>query len=161
MGECKFRNRLIKQIEYKYNVPFPSEGLVKQLRIASKQANQEVREFFLNESMGILIAESDNDKRNSFVNFKRKQLIERLEDFPKIININWVYNFSREFRELKAWKGVNLTSEEMRNSEKLVDEIKEVIKDDVMEFTAVPVHIANLREELLEMLKEYATKHNI
>jgi len=155
MGECKFRDRLIKQIEEKYNVPFPSEGLVKQLKIASKQANQEIRDFFINESMLILIAESDNDKRNSFVNFKRKQLIERLEKFPERININWVSNFSRDFREMKAWKGVNLNDDEMSNAEKLIDEVNELIKEDVMKFYTVPVNIEQLKEELLEKLKEY------
>lgn len=155
MGECKFRDRLIKQIEDKYDVPFPSEGLVKQLSMASKKANQGIREFFINESMEILIAESDNDKRNSFANFKRKQLIERLDKFPEKININWVSNFSRDFREMKAWKGVNLTDEEISNTEKLIDEINKLIKDDVMGFTAVPVNIEKLKEELLEKLKEY------
>lgn len=155
MGECKFRDRLIKQIEVKYDVPFPSEGLVKQLRRASKQTNQEIREFFINESMAILIAESDNDKRNSFVRFKRKQLLGRLEKFPEKININWVSNFSRDFREVKAWKGVNLTDDEMSKSENLIDEINELIKENVMEFIAVPVHIENLKEELINKLKEY------
>lgn len=152
MGQCNFRDRLINQIKDKYNVPFPSEGLVKQLRIASKLANQEIREFFINESMAILISESDHEKRNFFVNFKREQLIERLEKFPERININWVSNYSREIREIKAWKGANLTNAEISKSERLIDEINELIKEKVFEYHCVPIHIQKLKEELLKKL---------
>ncbi|MEZ5038859.1 MAG: hypothetical protein R2828_03180 [Saprospiraceae bacterium] len=82
-------------------------------------------------------------------------MIDRLEKFPEKININWVSNFSKDFRDVKAWKGVNLTDEEISNTEKLIDEINELIKDDVMGFAAVPVHIEKVKEELLEKLKEY------
>lgn len=155
MGECKFRARLIKQIEDKYNVQFPSEGLVKQLRTASKIANQEIREFFINESMEILIAASDQNNQTRFVNYKRKQLVNRLEQFPEKININWVSNFSREIRELKAWKGINLTNDEMNRSERLIDDINLLIKDDVMKLVEVTNHINGLKSELLGILKTY------
>ena len=57
MNECKFRDKLIEQIQGKYNVEFPATGLLGQLRKASKAANQGIHEFFISESMEILIKE--------------------------------------------------------------------------------------------------------
>jgi hypothetical protein len=155
MGECRFKEKLIKQIEDKYGVHLPSEGLVKQLRRASKKVNQEIREFFINESMEILIAESDHDNQNKFISYGRRQLIQQLEQFPKEVNINWVSNFSREIRELKAWTGANLTNEEMAKSERLVDEVNQLIKSDVMKLVNVPENIEILKKELLKKLYEH------
>lgn len=154
MRECQFRDRLIKQIEDKYNVPFPSEGLGKQLRIASKKANQEIRAFFIAESTQILIAASDQGGHNKFVNQSRKRLIERLEQFPEAININWIFNFSTTTRELKAWTGVNLTTAEMNTLDRLIDEVNQLIKHDVMEEAPVPEDMQALKDELLGMLKK-------
>jgi hypothetical protein len=152
-GECDFRQRLINQLVLKYGVQCPSEGFPKQLEIASKKANQKINEFFINESMEILIAESDNENRNGFINYSRKQLIEQLENFPEKINIFWPANFSKQLNELKAWKGVNLTIEEMNKAEMLIEQINEMIKADVMELVNVPAPIRILKDGLKEQLK--------
>lgn len=154
MGDCDFRDRLIRRIEQKYGVKFPSGGLVKQLRIASKKANQGINDFFINESMEILIAESDKESRNIFTSYCRKQMIEQLEKFPEKININWVLNFSPIIRELQAWRGVPLTTEEMSKAEMLIEQINEMIKADVMELVNVPAPIRILKDELNEQLRK-------
>ena len=155
MNECRFREKLIKQIENKYGVQFPSEGLEKQLRRASKKAKQEIKAFFINESVEILIAESDDDNQNKFISYQRRQFIQQLEQFPKEININWVSNFSRQIRELKAWTGANLTSDEMTKSERLVDEVNQLIKSDVFKLVTVPKNIETLKGELLKKIYKH------
>ena len=152
VNECRFREKLIKHIENKYGVQLPNEGLEKQLIRASKKAKQEIEAFFINESIKILIAESDHNNQNKFIIYKRRQLIQQLEQFPKEININWVSDFSREIRELKAWTGANLTNDEMTKSERLVEEVNQLIKSDVFKLVAVPEDIEMLKEELLDKL---------
>ena len=152
--ECDFRQRLIRQLAVKYGVECPSEGFSKQLKLASKKANQEIKEFFINESMEILIAESDKENRNGFVNYSRKQMIEQPEKFPEKINIIWVSNFARGIRELKEWKGVNLTIEERSNAEMLIEQINDLIKADVMEPVTVPAQVKFLKDELLKYLRK-------
>lgn len=141
MGECRFRDKLIEQIERKYGVPCPAEGLAKLLEIASKKTGQDLDAFFTDESMELLVMESDQANSNRFINYKRKQLIEMLEAFPEKVDLIWVSNFSREIMELKAWKGVNLTEAEMSESEEIIKKLKPL--DEIME----------LRNGLLEKLK--------
>ena len=155
MGECKFRGALVKNIADKYGVPYTIDGLLKQLQKASKKAGQEISEFLKNESMEILVAASDKDNRNAFVNIKRKQMIAHIEGFPEKINIMWVANLSMYIRAVQEWKGVNLTEEELTQSVRLRDEINQVIGRDIMALTAVPKHIVQLKDELLGKLKEY------
>jgi hypothetical protein len=119
--ECDFRQRLINQIALKYGVQCPSEGFSKQLKIAAKKVNQNVNDFFINESLEILIAESDKEGRNSFVNGIREGMIEQLESLPRRINMDWVTNFMMRVRESKEWTGVNLTIEEKRRAEILIE----------------------------------------
>ncbi|MEZ4911189.1 MAG: hypothetical protein R2774_10050 [Saprospiraceae bacterium] len=154
MNECKFRDKLIEQIQGKYNVAFPATGLLGQLRKASKAANQGIHEFFISESMEILIKESDQDNKNKFVNYKRKELINRLEQFPSEIDYNWVFNFANVFNELKAWKGVNLINEENILAQSLIDGINQLIKDRFLELVKVPNQLKSIKEILLTLLKE-------
>ncbi len=155
MGVCKFREKLIRQIKEKYDVQCPSEGLAKQLRRASRKAKQEISDFFVNESLKILVAESDNNNQNKFISYKRKQLVVQLEQLSKEISIRWVSNFSREIRDLKAWTGVNLTNDEITRAEKIVDVINQLIKDDVMKLVVVPEHIEILKIELIKKLNAH------
>jgi hypothetical protein len=152
-GECDFRERLINQLVAKYGVQCPSEGFSKQLELASEKSNQDIKEIFINESLEILIAESDKENRNIFANYCRKQMIEQLEKFPEKINSNWVSNFSPIIRELQAWRGVQLTTEEMSKAEILIEQINELIKAKVTELVSVPVPIRILKDELNEQLK--------
>ncbi|MBK9378389.1 MAG: hypothetical protein IPM86_09200 [Saprospiraceae bacterium] len=154
MNECKFRDKLIEQIQGKYNVEFPATGLLGQLRRASKAANQGIHEFFISESMEILIKESDQDNKNKFVNYKRKELINRLEQFPSEIDYNWVFNFANVFNELKAWKGVNLINEENILAQSLIDGINQLLKDRFLELVKVPKQLKSIKEILLTLLKE-------
>ncbi len=154
MRQCEFRNRLIRQIEDKHGVKIPSEGLAMQLSIASKQANQEIQEFFIAESMEILIAESDQNNKNRFINYNRKELIKQLTQFSETISSIWVLIFSQAIREIKAWKGANLTNEEISDSERLIDEINHLIKNNVMESVVVPESIKVLKDKLLEKLNK-------
>lgn len=152
MRECDFRSKLIRQIETKYGVFMPSEGLVKQLRIAARKVNQDVHAFFLNESMEILIAESDKDGANRFVNDKRMQLIEILEKLSDMIDMTWDWNFKNQIRDLQDWKGANLTLNETNHIEKLINEIR-LIEKDILEPIEVPKQVERAKEELLELLK--------
>ncbi len=154
MYECKFKDKLIKQIHNKYNIDFPSTGLVGQLRKASKVAKQGVHDFFINEAMEILITESDQENRNRFVNYNRKELIKRLEQFPLEINSNWVFNFTTVLNELEAWKGVNLTNEENILSHSLIDGINLILKDKYLELVRVPEQFTSIKEKLLSLLRE-------
>lgn len=155
MGECRFREQFTKKIKDKYGDQISNDGLAKLLREASKKGKREIGEFFFNESMEILIAESDNKNQSKFINLGRRQLIQLLEQLPKEININWVSNFSKEIIELKAWAGKNLTNEEITNSERLIGEIRQLIKRDVMKLVAVPENINKQKEELLNSLNKY------
>ncbi len=154
MHECGFREKLIKQIADKYGVQLLSEGFANQIKSASRKVKQKTEEFFLHESLQILVSESDNNNQNKFVRYCRKQLVQQLEQFPKEININWISNFSRNIRELKAWTGVNLTDDEMATSEKLIDKVNQLIKPDLMRLVAVPKKIEILKDELLHKINE-------
>ena len=154
MGECDFRDKLIRQIETEYGVFMPSEGLVKQLRIAARKVNQDVYEFFLNESVQILIAESDKDGANRFVNGKRKQLIETLKELSVKIDFSWYWMFKNQIRELQDWKGTNLTSNEMSHVEKFLNEFR-LIEKHIIEPIEVPKQVEKAKDELLERLREH------
>ncbi|MCC6723608.1 MAG: hypothetical protein IT258_03805 [Saprospiraceae bacterium] len=154
MGECDFRQRLINQLASKYGVQCLSDGFPKQLEIASSRANQSIKDFFINESEEILIAESDKANQNRFVNHRRRKMIEQLEKFPEKININWVSNFATGVRELKDWKGVNLTIEELNKAEVLIEKTNELIAPLMMELVTVPAQITILKDELIELLRK-------
>ena len=151
-GECRFRETLIEQVENKYNIPFPAEGLNKQLSEAAKKSKQKIQELFVNESLSILIEASDANNGNRFVNIMRKKLIDRLRNLPEEINISWGLNFSRILKELKDWKGVNLQTNEISLATSVLEEANSIIKEDVMKNKKVTGKLRSMSKELIQLL---------
>ena len=148
--KCQFLNKLIPAIQEKYNIPISSRGLADLLKKGAKKAKQRPQAFFMNESMEILIRESDKENRNRFINLVRKSLIKELEELPEKINLLWVSKLSKSIKDLEAWAGVNLTEEEATLLQSLVDELNHLIKQDLWKHTVVPDKIFELRGKLLK-----------
>lgn len=154
MGQCQFREALIKQIWVNYGIPNPSEGFVAQLEAAAKIANKRIKDIFIDESVDVLVKESDQGGSNIFATYVRTNLIKRLENFPDEINYNWVINFSGELKTLVNWPGIGLTDKELELAKELIDGINSMIKDDLLAFKVVTNDLKSKQLTLLNLLKE-------
>lgn len=121
--KCQFREKLIAHIEDQYQVSCPSEGLSKQLQLASQKAQKDLPTFWEEEATAVLIKESDTDFKHRFINQYRKILIDYLSTMPNEINFGWAWAFAQKIKNIIAWKGVNLTNEEYRLSMLIIEQL--------------------------------------
>jgi len=155
MGECNFREALIKQIWQNYDVPNPSEGFVAQLDAAARKANKSIKDLFITEAVDVLVKVSDQVGSNMFATYIRSQLIKKLENFPNEINVNWVLNFSTDLKRLANWPGIGLTDKELELANELIDDVNNMIKDDFMSFKVVTKDLKSKQLNLLNLIEEY------
>lgn len=153
MNKCQFRQKLIQQIQDKYDTAIPPLGFEEQLKGASRKANKNAKEIFIEESTEILVNESDRIGNNIYVNFIRNELIDMLNKFPEEINVNWIINFKHTLSRLQNWPGKGLTVHEFDLANLLVIDIDKLIGENIMSYTSLPQEINDKQVNLNTILK--------
>jgi len=125
--ECDFMSLLINQLEDKYGVEMAPEGLIAQLKMASKKMSQNWEELFVKEAKEVLINESDKNNQNRFQKIIRNKILKYFQDIPELIGSVYFMNLNQINRQIDDWEGKNLSPGEI----KLFKEIREELSNEI------------------------------
>ena len=137
-NKCNFRSKLIEHIFDKYqsnkNISELKDNqsigtLAKQITVLSNQIDLNWKDVFQNEGFEILVQESDQNGRNRYARILRRNLKKVLESIVNNNEMQWAIGYYQINKQVKEWRGKNLTSIEVQFVDKIQKEIDSMFKN--------------------------------
>ncbi len=153
-GACDFIGPLSNALFEKYQIPIPSEGIIKQCTLVADQLGITWEELFVKESEDILISESDKDGRSRYAHLIRYEILKLLEEIPEFADINLWLNLKRISKLINVWKGVNIKKEEQTLLIEILESIGRKRENNFMNPYKLSNEEQNKMKELNRLLKQ-------
>lgn len=125
-------NLLTNQINHKYGISMPGEGLIKQLKIVTKKENVKWHELFISETKELLLNESDKKGQYRFKQIIEKKILKYFDEIPKYIDSAYFINLNQINRQIDDWHGVNLPLNQI--------ELFKIIKDAILKESTIQTY---------------------